>query len=317
MLPPLPRAYAKDVRTQIQSFGPGVDSVASNAANPDGSRHWRGELWNFCGNPSDVPSPQIQLSQPAISWAFEPPVVFPLVQTLGHDLTPCNQLQLDGIDGYDSNIGQQSSSVSHQTVVAGYDGQRSMSTTTVPPGGLDQTVTATITFRDARYLHGFANIEVSPNWFGPGAAAIDTASVTQGGVTTESSSYWQFGAQDVSWTVNDAKLNTPYTLTLRIHIPNDSAASFQYKPSVTLRGGWDTLLPPVEGAASTTIPDDVLQSTFMFSAGAPSTGRATSATGSRRSSGPCSRRRTPSPSRSRRCTSTKATRPPRTRRSRP
>jgi hypothetical protein len=269
VLAALPRAYAKDVRTQIQSFGSDTDSVASDAANPNGSRHWRAELWNFCGNPLDVPSPQIQLSQPAVSWAFEPPVTFPLVQTLGHDLTPCNQLQLGAIDGYDSNTNQQSSSVQHQRVVAGYDGQRAMSTTTVPPGGLDQTLTTTITLRDPRYLHGFANIEVSPNWYGSGAASIDTASVTQGGITDESPSYWQFGTQNVSWTVNNAKLDTPYTLTLHIHIPNDGTASFQYKPYVALRGGWDTFLSPADATPSTTIADDALQSVFTFSAGAP------------------------------------------------
>ena len=235
-----------------------VDSI--DALQPStATLTWSAYLWNYG---SDViPVPAIALD--GSSQTFVPPVMFPLSVT-GADLQHYDALWLNNVDGYTGH--------SHADVAGaktGFDVSRTMSPQTIPVGGGTQTVTVSATLRDPQTAANGLSIDIIPGELVTGAV-IDAASVVPP-MTDPSSGAYTYVAPDGSdayWSLSAPALNTTYTLTLQIRVPDGAGTALRYKPSVTVEvAGPATHLPPEWGHA-TTIPDAVLGGTFAFTAGA-------------------------------------------------
>lgn len=266
VLPALPQAHAQATRIQSLDLGSGVDSV-TGSASLIGSRGFRGQIdnWNF-NTGAVLGSPEIGLDEADPSWAFTPAVSFPLHQGPGADIPVGQQYQLNDVAECCGPSGP-TSAVHNVPVTTGYDAGRTFDTTTIPVGGGDELVTTTMTLRDARYAHGWTQIDVWANWYGGNAASFVTSSI-QSSVL----SHGEFGTpfvspQNISWPINNAAVNVPYTLTVRIHVANGGAGPAHYKPMVILHAGWSTSLPADDGTAATTIGDPVLGGTWSFRVG--------------------------------------------------
>ena len=140
----------------------------------------------------------------------------------------------------------------------------------IPAGGGTETVTVSATVRDPRRAGKQVSLDVRPGELVPGAV-IDKNSIvwpaTDPGAGT--STYIASDGSEVGWWLPAATVDTTYTLTLQIHVPNAAATSLLYKPSatVTLDESPPPPVPQSDAGASTTIPDTALGGAFTFSVG--------------------------------------------------
>jgi hypothetical protein len=125
------------------------------------------------------------------------------------------------------------------TATTGYDSTRTVSPATIPPSGGQQTVTITITPRDARYQSGQANAWAAFNIIVdspvPGATLAgitDPTNAADDGLQSPTSD--RHGLYQ--WRLFPSSLGKTYTFTATLNVPNSSSAPLTYRPEVSIRG---------------------------------------------------------------------------------
>jgi len=235
-----------------------IDSV-DGASAMLGSVLYSAYIWNY--GYDTITAPRISLD--GSSQTFVPPVTFPL-STTGADLQQYDTLWLSQLDG----------EVGHSHVdVAGFktgaDVSRTMTPQTIPAGGGTQTVSVSLTLRDPQTDGDGVSIDVNPGEIVPGAAVV-AGSVVPPVVSGNGQPYTYVSSdgREVYWSLTSASVDTTYTLTFQVHVPNGtSAPPLRYKPPATVEVDSPTTQLPEEVGTATTIPDAVLGGTFTFSAG--------------------------------------------------
>jgi hypothetical protein len=231
-----------------------VDAVGAAQTVP-ATLHWTAYMWN--AGSQVLSSPKISVD--GSSQTFDPPATFPLSIT-GTDLQVQGVLSL-----FDFDTGAGGHVVNTETT-SGFDASRTMSPTVIPAGGGTQTVTVSAAVRDPRQAGHQVSLFVRPADLVPGAV-IDANSIVW--PTTDPgagvSTFVAPDGREIGWWLPAATLNTTYTLTLQIHVPNGASTSLLYKPSVTAI--LDRQLPelPTNAGPSTAISDAALGGTFTFS----------------------------------------------------
>jgi len=252
----LPIAQAVDYRDARVSPAAAVDSVGATQPT-DAARTWSAYMWN--SGSTVVPAPTISVD--TSSQTFAPPVTFPLSAT-GSDLQQWGSFTLHDIDGTPGH--------SHAVVggfTTGFDVSRTMSPATIPAGGGTQTVTVSATLRDPATASDALGIQVIPGDLVSGAV-VDPQSVVAPVADAAADAYLYVDpGYGVYWRASHPALDTTYTLTVRITVPNSGATGLRYKPTVmSFLAEPQSYLPETTGP-STTIPDPELGGTFTFSAG--------------------------------------------------
>ena len=235
-----------------------ADSVDGLQPTP-ATMNWIGDLWN---DGSDVlPAPKVSLDES--SKTFVPQVTFPLSVT-GADLQSPGGLGLEDLDG-----GEGHSHVDLVGLKTGFDVSRTASPSTIPAGGGEQTLTVSVTVRDPQLVGAELAIDViSSNLVHD--AVIDAGSVIPptSDPAAAASTYVNPDGRSAFWHLPAAALDTTYTLTLQVHVPNGAATVLRYKPTVTVQITPPATQLPAEVGPATTIPDSVLGGTFTFVSGA-------------------------------------------------
>jgi len=252
----LPIAQAVDYRDARVSPAAAVDSIAATQPT-DAARTWSAYMWN--SGSTVVPAPSISVD--TSSQTFAPPVTFPLSAT-GSDLQQWGSFTLHDIDGTPGH--------SHAVVsgfTTGFDVSRTMSPATIPAGGGTQTVTVSATLRDPATASDALGIQVIPGDLVSGAV-VDLKSVVAPVADAAADAYLYVDpGYGVYWRASHPALNTTYTLTVRITVPNSGATGLRYKPTVmSFLAEPQSYLLETTGP-STTIADPELGGTFTFSAG--------------------------------------------------
>ena len=207
-----------------------------------------------------LPAPKISVD--GSSDKLVPTVTFPLSIT-GADLKQYDSLYLFDFD----NTGHQGH-VANTHAATGFDVTRTMSPTAIPAGGGTQTMTLSVTLRDPSEAGDWIHLSISPGGLVPGAT-IDPNSVVLPTTDPNANTYADIPADGsyVYWYLSAGTLNTTYSLTLQIHVPNGATTALRYKPSAMVDVSTGTTSLPAEGGTSTAITDDVLPATFTFSGG--------------------------------------------------
>ena len=253
---PPPTAQVSVIRTRRVLPDASVDSMGADQPT-SAMLTWSATLSN---TGSDVlPAPRISVD--GSSWTFVPPVTFPL-SVAGADLQQNGMLNLTDLQGANH------SHAVADNVKTGFDSARTMSPATLPPGGGTQTVTVTATLRDPATVGDSLSIQVGASDPVPGAA-IDVQSVVPPTTDPGSGAYVSVdpGGHSLWWSLPSPALNTTYTLTLQITVPNAATSGLRYKPTVMVSLAEPRRYFPEETGLSTTIPDATLGGTFTFSAG--------------------------------------------------
>jgi len=153
----------------------------------------------------------------------------------------------------------------------GYDSSRTVSPSTIPAGGTQQTVVITITPADARYTSppdGFAGFNIILGSGVPGVSLVSTTNpnnLDQGEdlqiITPPASGLFQ-------WRLGFPQLNKQYKFTAVLNVPNPSGVPFEYQPDVSIRGEQQTNLCDACAGSAVTIKDATLNGSVPDSGGA-------------------------------------------------
>ena len=253
---PPPTAQVSVIRTRRVMPDASVDSIGA-AQQTSAMLTWSATLSNTDSNV--LPAPRISVD--GSSWTFVPPVTFPL-SVSGPDLQQYGMLNLTDLQGANH------SHAVADNVKTGFDSARTMSPATIPPGGGTQTVTVSATLRDPTTVGDSLSIQVGASSLVPGAA-IDVQSIVPPTTDPGSGAYVSVdpGGNSLWWSLPSPALNTTYTLTMQIKVPNGAASTLRYKPTVMVSLAEPRTYFPEETGLSTTIPDATLGGTFTFSAG--------------------------------------------------
>ena len=261
-----PAANASAYRMQNVELPAATDSFAATDTGT-GTRQFNAQLQN--GSSVIVPGPTISLDgYDHARWTFTPdPGPGPYSVGPGADLSQGQQIQNNTLSGWSDNGA--TSQVEGVPFVSGFDVMRTFDTTTIPPGGGDETVTVSATPRDLRYSGGNLSLDVQANDMGGSGAEIDVSSITTAPQSITGFANLDAGVQNTNWYVGNVTLNETYSLTLRIHVPNSGTEPIEYKPRIHVGAQTQTSLTEVDGATSTTIADDLLGGTWTFSSSVP------------------------------------------------
>jgi len=156
----------------------------------------------------------------------------------------------------------------------GYDSSRTVSPSTIPADGTQQTVVITITPADARYTSSpdsfvvFFNINLSSNV--PGVSLVSTTNPTNldQGETLQTFTPPAFPFGLFQWRLGSPQLNKQYTFTAVLNVPNPSGVPFEYQPEVGIRGERQTILCDACAGSAVTVKDPTLDGSASGSGGA-------------------------------------------------
>ena len=241
-------------------FLPPTTTSAQAGTTQNGTRFWGFYLSN--NSSTQVTSPTITID------SGYSPSLFPGVSSF-----PVTATQASLASGQQFSGGPLLSDIP-VSFTLGYDSSRTVSPSTIPAGGTQQTVVITITPADARYTSPpdsfvvFFNINLSLNV--PGVSLVSTTNPTNldQGETLQTFTGPAFPFGQFQWRLSSPQLNKQYQFTAVLNVPNPSGVPFEYQPDVSIQGERQTILCDACAGSAVTVKDPTLDGNVPGSGGA-------------------------------------------------
>ncbi len=240
-----------------QVFLPPATTSVQAGTTQNGTSNWNFFLGN--NSQTSVTSPTVTINSGLSPSLFPGVSSFPVTESQAGGLAPGQQFP----GNLNSNI--------PVSFTPGYGSSRTVSPSTIPAGGTQQTVVITITPADARYTSppdGFAGFNIILGSDVPGVSLVSTTdpnNLDQGEIlqiiTPPASGLFQ-------WRLGFPQLNTQYTFTAVLNVPNPSGQPFEYQPVVNIRGERQTNLCDACAGSAVTVKDATLDGSVPGSGGA-------------------------------------------------
>lgn len=219
------------------------DSATSNAAGTtlSGRRAWYASLVNDSDGAMTQAAVRIDSGRNPADFSWGGPVAAFPASKAQPTLAPGAYLQADPwlLSGIQAPF------------QAGFDSTRAVDASSIPPGGGVQTLTVTVTPRDARYESRWGSFLVQVWTELAGVSVLSVAGpATPAGETVETATG---GEPLVRWFLAGDRphVGTTYTFTVTLDVPNPGSSPFEFRPAVSIEGALGTDLGTGVGSATT------------------------------------------------------------------